>query len=43
MTDINALFYLVDIYIAKDKLKEALTILAKNLLRYPLMVPLLFK
>lgn len=43
MTDINALFYLVDIYIAKDKLKEALTILAKNLLKYPLMVPLLFK
>ena len=43
LTDPNALFYLVDIYIAKDKLKEALTLLAKTLLKHPLMVLLLYK
>lgn len=43
MTDPDALFYLVDIYIAKDKIKEALTMLAKTLLKYPMMVTLLFK
>ena len=38
MQDPHALFYLVDIYMSKDKLKEALTMLAKSLLKYPLMV-----
>ena len=43
MKDPNALFYLVDIYIYTDKLREALTMLAKTLIKYPLMVHLLFK
>ena len=43
ITDPNALFYLIDIYIARDKLKEALTMLAKTLLKYPMMVHLLFR
>ena len=37
------LFYLIEIYIAKEKFKEALTILAKILVKYPLMLHLLFK
>ena len=43
MTDPNALFYLVDIYIYADKIREALTMLAKTLIKYPMMVHLLFK
>ena len=43
MTDPNVLFYLVDIYIYTDKLREALTMLAKTLIKFPLMVHLLFK
>lgn len=42
-TDPNALFYLVDIYMETDKLREALTMLAKTLIKFPLMVHLLFK
>ena len=42
-TDPNALFYLVDIYIYTDKIREALTMLAKTLIKYPMMVHLLFK
>ena len=41
--DPNALFYLCDIYMDKGKLKEALTMLAKTLIKYPMMVQLLFK
>jgi hypothetical protein len=41
--DPHALFYLVDIYIEKDKFKEALTMLAKNLLKHPMLINLLFK
>lgn len=43
MTDPHALFYLVDIYVARDKVKEALTMLAKHLIKYPMMIHLLFK
>lgn len=43
ITDPLALFYLVDIYMARDKVKEALTMLAKHLIKYPMMVYLLFK
>ena len=41
--DPHALLYLVDIYIEKDKFKEALTMLAKNLLKHPMLIHLLFK
>ena len=42
-SDSSIIFYLIDIYIAKDRLKEALTLLAQTLLKYPMMVQLLFK
>ena len=38
LNDASVLFYLVDIYMAKDRLKESLTLLAKTLLKYPMMV-----
>ena len=41
--DPSVIFYLVDIFIAKDRLKEALTLLAETLLKFPMMVQLLFK
>ena len=43
ITDPHALFYLVDIFIARDRIKEALTMLAKQLIKHPMMVHLLFK
>lgn len=43
ISDPEALFYLVDIYIEQEKLREALTMLAKALLKHPMMLPLLFK
>lgn len=43
MGDPYALFYLIDIYIEKNKFREALTMLAKNLVKYPMMVHLLYK
>ena len=38
LNDVSVIFYLVDIFIAKDRLKEALSLLAKTLLKYPMMV-----
>ena len=38
INDPQALFYLVEIYIARDNVKEALTMLAKHLIKYPMMV-----
>ena len=42
-SDSSVIFYLIDIYIVKDRLKDALTLLAETLLKYPMMVQLLFK
>ena len=38
LNDPSVLFYLVEVFIAHDKLKDALTLLAKTLLEHPLMV-----
>ena len=43
LNDPSVLFYLVEVYMAHDRLKDALTLLAKTLLDHPLMVQLLFK
>jgi len=41
--DVRIAFYLTELYLAQDKVKDAMNLLARSLLEYPMMVPLLIK
>jgi hypothetical protein len=41
--DIRIAFYLTELYLSQDKVKDAMNLLAKALIDYPLCVPLLIK